>query len=92
MVPSDHFVFKYLTEYRDIPEETVQNTFFPQHSYWAPPLLLIFLLITDALRYKPVILICALAGISHYATIRWTHGVKALMVCTKNLSVFTINK
>lgn len=80
LVPSDPFVFQYLTEYRDIPAETVQNRFYPQHYYCAPGILLIFLLVTDVLRYKPVIIVCVLAGVSQFATLLWTHGVDALLV------------
>lgn len=80
MVPSDHYIFQYLTEFRHVPGEMVTNSYFPQYSYWAAGFLLIFLLTTDVLRYKPVIIISALAGVAHYITLRWTQGVESLIV------------
>lgn len=80
MVPSDHYIFQYLTEFRHVPGEMVTNSYYPQYSYWAAGFLLIFLLTTDVLRYKPVIIISALAGVAHYITLRWTESVESLIV------------
>lgn len=80
MSPSDHFLFKFLTEFRGVPDETVTSFVIPQMNYWHVSLLLFALLFTDMLRYKPVILVSVIAGICYYATLRWTQGIPIITV------------
>lgn len=88
MVPSDHFMFQYMTDFREVPSETLTSFFYPQLWYWTAGLSIFFLLITDMLRYKPVLILGILAGISYYATMRWTLGKNALIV-SEHLNTFS---
>lgn len=80
MVPSEHFVLQYLTDFRDIPADKVTTFFFAPLTYWNAALLIVFLMITDIARYKLVIILSIAAGIVFNASMRWTEGVNALMV------------
>lgn len=93
IAPSEHFLFQYLTEFRDIPEDVVTNQVLPQLSYWMSGCLLFFLLITDIVRYKPVIITAALAAIFGFTTLRWTQGEKWLTVSghVLELKIFFFN-
>lgn len=80
MVPSDHFQYQYLTEFRDLPGDKLVSFFYPQITYWVLGVLLVFLLITDMLRYKPMIIAATVGAIGYYATMRWMKGVETLTV------------
>lgn len=80
--PVTHFLFQFLTEFRGISAENVSDFYLQQLTYWNLALLLVFFLITDMFRYKPLIILSALASICHYATMQWTHGLNTLIVGT----------
>lgn len=73
-------MFKFLTEFRGISAENVSDFFLAQFSYWNIGLLAIVFLITDMLRYKPLIILSALSGVAYYTVMRWTVGLYPLIV------------
>lgn len=84
MTPFSHFMFKFLTEFRGISADEVSSFFLAQVTYWNFGILIFVFLLTDMLRYKPLIILSALAGIGYYSVMRWTSGLSPLIVSKKN--------
>lgn len=80
MHPSSHFFYQILTEFREANPEYVTNTFIPQQTYFAVATSILALLLTDMTRYKPVILVGAVAAIAASSVLRWTTGMDVLLV------------
>lgn len=89
--PVSHFLFQFLTEFRGISAENVTDFYLQQLTYWNLALLIIFFLITDMFRYKPLIILSAFASICHFATMQWTHGLNTLTVGTFEFSCNKFN-
>lgn len=80
MQPSSHFVFQYLNEFRGVPSDRVSEMYFAQVTYWSVAFLFLALLFTDMLRYKPVLILSALAGVVQLLSLRFLTGVDTVYV------------
>lgn len=91
MVPSQHFIFQILTEYKNINVELVLSQYVPWVSYWACGFLVVFLLITDILRYKLVIVISTAAGACYFGSQLWTLNEDTILVSFLYLTLWYFN-
>ncbi|XP_017769870.1 PREDICTED: folate transporter 1-like [Nicrophorus vespilloides] len=79
--PSEPFVYEYLIgPWRNITEDEVTQQVYPVGTYSYLVHLLIMFLITDILRYKPLIVILGLSGIAIWAMLIWTTSLFYLQV------------
>ncbi|XP_050665582.1 thiamine transporter 2-like isoform X2 [Leptidea sinapis] len=79
--PSEPFVTEFLLgEWRNITESQLIRDVYPVGTYSYLALLVLVFLITDFLRFKPVIILSGLSGISVYAVLLWTSSLEWLMV------------
>ncbi|XP_060602461.1 thiamine transporter 2-like isoform X1 [Ruditapes philippinarum] len=90
MRPSEAFLTLYLTgEWKNLTIEQVSNEIYPWWTYsyliWLVP---VFLL-TDFLRYKPVLIIDGAAAIGTWALLLWAQGVVAMKFVEVLYGLFT---
>lgn len=78
--PSTHFTFKILTDFRGLASDEANSFFYAQISYWRVAIGFFAFLLTDLLRYKPIIILSALSGIAAFVTLRCTSEVNFLYV------------
>lgn len=77
--PSEPFVSEFLLgEWRNITEEQLNRDVYPVGTYCYLGLLVVVFLITDFLRFKPVIVLSGLSGIAVYAILLWTTSLEWL--------------
>ncbi|GAB1865589.1 Thiamine transporter 2 [Camponotus japonicus] len=67
--PSEPFVTDYLTEWKHFEPDQVNRDIFPVYTYSYLATLIIVFLITDFVRYKPIIILCGLSGILTFSMI-----------------------
>ncbi|CAD1474843.1 unnamed protein product, partial [Heterotrigona itama] len=60
--PSESFVTDYLTNWKNFTDVQVNQEIFPVSTYSYFATLIIVFLITDFVRYKPIIILCGLSG------------------------------
>lgn len=74
--PSEPFVSEFLLgEWRNITEDQLNREVYPIGTYSYLALLVIVFLVTDFLRFKPIIILSGLSGISVYAILLWTESL-----------------
>ncbi|XP_055920830.1 folate-like transporter 2 [Eupeodes corollae] len=79
--PSDSFATEFLSgEWHDITSEQVNKELYPLGIYMNVGWLVIVLLVTDMLRYKPIIITSACAGIILWSILLWTESLWELQV------------
>lgn len=79
--PSEHFIYEYLSgPWRNITGEQVISEVYPVGTYGYLVLLVIVFLITDLLRYKPLIIVLGFSGIVFSSMLIWTTSLFALQL------------
>ncbi|XP_050350234.1 thiamine transporter 2-like [Nymphalis io] len=79
--PSEPFVTEFLLgDWRNITEDQLNREVYPVGTYSYLALLVLIFLITDFLRFKPVIILSGLSGIAVYAVLLWTSSIEWLQV------------
>ncbi|OWR51463.1 hypothetical protein KGM_208749A, partial [Danaus plexippus plexippus] len=79
--PSEPFVTEFLLgEWRNITEDQLNREVYPIGTYSYLALLVVVFLITDFLRFKPVIILSGVSGILVYAVLLWTSSIQWLQV------------
>lgn len=79
--PSDSFATEFLSgEWHDITSEQVNKELYPLGIYMNLAWLVIVLLVTDMLRYKPIIITSACAGIILWSILLWTKSMWELQI------------
>ncbi|XP_047521038.1 thiamine transporter 1-like isoform X4 [Pieris napi] len=79
--PSEPFVTEFLLgKWRNITESQLNRDVYPVGTYSYLGLLVIVFLITDFLRFKPVIILSGISGIAVYAVLLWTTSLEWLQV------------
>ncbi|KAG7304249.1 hypothetical protein JYU34_011187 [Plutella xylostella] len=79
--PSEPFVSEFLLgEWRNITNEQLNQEVYPVGTYSYLALLLVVFLITDFLRFKPIIILSGLSGIVLYGVLLWTKSLEWLQV------------
>ncbi|KAJ8733805.1 hypothetical protein PYW07_014356 [Mythimna separata] len=74
--PSEPFVSEFLLGWKNITEEQLNRDVYPIGTYSYLGLLVVVFLITDFLRFKPVIILSGLSGIAVYAILLWTSSLE----------------
>ncbi|KAL6263321.1 hypothetical protein P5V15_006119 [Pogonomyrmex californicus] len=67
--PSESFVTDYLTGWKNFTASEVNHEIYPVTTYSYLSTLIIMFLITDFIRYKPIIILCGLSGIISFLLI-----------------------
>ncbi|CAG0920775.1 unnamed protein product [Notodromas monacha] len=80
--PSEPFLTEYLTgpQWVNLTGEDVYQNVYPVWTYSYLVLLLFVFLLTDLLRYKPVIVIEGIAYVATWSLLLWARGVFAMQV------------
>ncbi|XP_048005785.1 thiamine transporter 1-like isoform X3 [Leguminivora glycinivorella] len=79
--PSEPFVTEFLSgEWRNVTSDQLFRDVYPVGTYSYMAVLIVIFLITDFLRFKPVIILSGLCGISIYAILLWTTSIEWLYV------------
>ncbi|XP_078677929.1 thiamine transporter 2-like [Branchiostoma floridae x Branchiostoma belcheri] len=79
--PSEPFLTPYLKgPTKNLTEEQVTNEIYPVWTYTYFPTLLVIFLLTDYLRYKPVIIFEGFTLILTWVLLLWGHGVAMMQV------------
>ncbi|XP_026764019.2 folate transporter 1-like [Galleria mellonella] len=79
--PSEPFVTEFLLgEWRNITEDQLNREVYPVGTYSYLCLLVVVFLVTDFLRFKPIIILSGLSGISVYAILLWTSSLEWIQV------------
>ncbi|KAI5642357.1 reduced folate carrier domain-containing protein [Phthorimaea operculella] len=77
--PSEPFVTEFLSgEWRNVTEEQLNRDVYPVGTYSYLAQLVVIFLITDFLRFKPVIILSGLSGIAVYCILLWTESLEWL--------------
>lgn len=79
--PSEPFVFEYLIgPWRNVTVDQVNQEVYPFGTYGYLAQLAIVFLITDLLRYKPLIIVLGLSGIAVWCMLIWTTSLLCLQI------------
>jgi len=88
--PSEPYVTEYLaSDYGNLTTDQIYQDVYPFGTYSVLAQLVIVFLITDLVRYKPVIVLSALAGITLFSMLIWTETVGMLQVAQVFFGTFT---
>lgn len=89
MRPSEVFVVDYLTyPWRNITADQINKEVWPLGTYVTPVCLIVVLLVTDLLRYKPVIIACGLSGITSWIILVCTTSYEAVLLVQFSYGMF----
>ncbi|XP_060645983.1 thiamine transporter 2 [Drosophila nasuta] len=81
MRPSESYVTEYLAgDWRNLTSEQVQQEVYPFGTYSVLAQLVIVFLVTDLLRYKPIIILSAITGIVLFVMLLWTRSLLNLQI------------
>ncbi|CAO1408549.1 unnamed protein product [Diamesa tonsa] len=72
--PSEPFLTDFLTDFKNVTAEEVNQEIFPVGTYSYLLQLVVVFLITDFLRYKPLIIVLGTSGIAIWSMLLWTNG------------------
>ncbi|KAK9878923.1 hypothetical protein WA026_003746 [Henosepilachna vigintioctopunctata] len=87
--PSEHYIYEYLTgHWRNVTEHEVLTEVYPVGTYSYLCLLVVIFLITDLLRYRPLIVVLGISGIIYSAMLTWTTSLFCLQVLEVFYSIF----
>lgn len=79
--PSEHFVYEFLVgPWRNITDQQVSQQVYPVATYSYLAQLIVVFLITDLLRYKPLIIVLGLSGIVIWSMLLWTTSLLDLQI------------
>lgn len=87
--PSEPFIYEFLIgEWRNITEEEVTQEVYPVGIYSYLALLVVVFLITDLCRYKPLIVVLGLSGITVWSMLIWTTSLLELQILEVSKLIF----
>lgn len=78
--PSEPFITDFIKDFKNISVETINQDIFPIGTYSYLAQLAIIFLITDLLRYKPLIILLAASGVAIWSMLLWTNSVLSLQI------------
>lgn len=78
--PSEPFITDFIKDFKNISVETINQDIFPVGTYSYLAQLAIIFLITDLLRYKPLIILLAASGVAIWSMLLWTNSVLNLQI------------
>jgi thiamine transporter 2/3 len=79
--PSEPFIYEFLVgPWRNITADDVTEQVFPVGTYSYLAQSIVVFLITDLCRYKPLIVLMGLSGITVWSMLLWTKGLLELQI------------
>lgn len=79
--PSEHYIYEFLIgPWRDLTPEEISQKVYPVATYSYLAQLAIVFLITDLLRYKPLIIVLGFSGIIIWSMLLWTTSLLELQI------------
>lgn len=79
--PSEPFIYEYLIgKWRNITDEEVTQQVYPVGTYSYLAQLVVVFLITDLCRYKSLIIVMGLSGITIWSMLAWTTSLLELQI------------
>ena len=79
--PSEPFIYEFLIgEWRNVTSEQVNQEVYPVGTYSYLAQLVVVFLVTDLSRYKPLILILGVSGITVWGMLLWTTSLVSLQI------------
>lgn len=89
--PSEPFIYEFLIgPWRNITEEQVNQEVYPVGVYAYLAQLIVVFLITDLCRYKPLIVLLGLSGITTWVMLLWTTSLLELQIL--EVCIFCVGK
>ncbi|XP_077271318.1 thiamine transporter 1-like isoform X2 [Temnothorax americanus] len=82
--PSESFITDYLTGWKNFTASEVNHEIYPVTTYSYLSTLILVFLITDFIRYKPIIILCGLSDKKHYQEV--TSHTKAASLFGRSIS------
>ncbi|XP_031633904.1 folate-like transporter 2 [Contarinia nasturtii] len=79
MRPSEPFAVEFFINYRNITNDELTNYYFPLGTYSYMIQLVVIFLITDIMRYKPIIVFSAFIGMLLFGLMSWTTSKEAIL-------------
>lgn len=76
--PSEPFITDFIVDFKNITVEQVNQDIFPVGTYSYLAQLVVIFLVTDLLRYKPLIILLGAAGVVIWSMLLWTSSVLSL--------------
>lgn len=80
--PSEHFIYEFLIDqrWRNLTEDEVVQQVYPVGTYSNLSFLVLVFLVTDLLKYKPLIVVLGLSGIVIWSMLLWTSSLIAVQI------------
>lgn len=75
MRPSECFLTNFIHEFKNISVETINQDIYPIGTYSSLAQLVIIFLVTDLLRYKPLIVLLGASGVAVWSILLWKESV-----------------
>lgn len=76
--PSESFIVDFIVDFKNITAEQINQNIFPIGTYSYLVQLIIVFLVTDMLRYKPLIMLLGACGVTIWSMMLWTNSVLGL--------------
>lgn len=78
--PSEPFITDFIVDFKNITAEQINQDIFPIGTYSYLAQLVIIFLVTDLLRYKPLIILLAASGVAIWSMLLWLDTVLSLQL------------
>lgn len=78
--PSEPFITDFIVDFKNITVEKINQDIFPVGTYSYLAQLVIIFLITDLLRYKPLIILLGASGVAIWSMMLWTNSVLSMQI------------
>lgn len=78
--PSEPFITDFIVNFKNITVEQINQDIFPIGTYSYLSQLVVIFLVTDLLRYKPLIILLSACGVTIWSMLLWTHTVVGLQM------------
>ncbi|XP_067009605.2 thiamine transporter 1 isoform X2 [Anabrus simplex] len=86
--PSEPYITPYLIENKNFTNDQVNREIYPIGTYSYLSLLVVVFLVTDLLRYKPVIIILGLSGVMTWCLLIWGENIPAMQAVEFGYGIF----
>jgi solute carrier family 19 (thiamine transporter), member 2/3 len=78
--PSEPFITDFIVDFKNVTAEKINQDIFPIGTYSYLAQLAIIFLVTDLLRYKPLIILLGASGVAIWSMLLWTSSVVSLQI------------
>lgn len=78
--PSEPFITDFIVDFKNVTVEQINQEIFPIGTYSYLAQLVVIFLVTDLLRYKPLIILLGACGVTIWSMLLWTNTVLGLQM------------